>query len=235
MKTASDLRNLLNSIHRKSYPAYKSLQGEYAFRDFILSIDHVQGDPFASPSSLSLRISHEKAGFPKEYRKNEITRTALADYLIRQFEKQISHFSFQAKGSGKSGLLSISHCGQEVLSRTAMGITDKGLVVRFHAGFPANGRTINAPELEKILFRYLPECGKSLLLLQSVLQRSGACRLSCRRPGIYAGRIKETRSCCLCGRRLHSPKRKRNFPEAYEKQYSFYFSGISSHLHGPAS
>ena len=42
-----DLKNKLELIHRKSYPAYKSLRGSYTFGDFVLSIDHVQGDPFA--------------------------------------------------------------------------------------------------------------------------------------------------------------------------------------------
>lgn len=35
--------------------------------------------------------------------------------------------------------------------------------MRFEVGFPANGRTINAPELEKILFRFVPECVKRAL------------------------------------------------------------------------
>ena len=48
MQNASDLKTQLQAIHRKSYPAYKSLKGSYQFRDFILHIDHVQGDPFAS-------------------------------------------------------------------------------------------------------------------------------------------------------------------------------------------
>lgn len=41
MKTAQDLKNQLQSIHRKSYPAYKELRGKYSFDDYILSIDHV--------------------------------------------------------------------------------------------------------------------------------------------------------------------------------------------------
>lgn len=168
MKQAQDLRTLLTSIHRKSYPAYKSLQGQYRFPDYLLSIDHVQGDPFASPSHVSVRVSHEKAAFPTEYRKNPLTCTALADYLIRQFDRQIEHFSFQAKGSGKSGLISVSRCGQEILSRTACEITPKDIVVRFTIGFPANGRTINAPELEKILFQFLPECVRGSLLFKSL-------------------------------------------------------------------
>ena len=50
MQQSKDLLSLLRSINRKSYPAYKSLRGAYQFEHYILSIDHVQGDPFASPS-----------------------------------------------------------------------------------------------------------------------------------------------------------------------------------------
>lgn len=158
MKNSEELRQQLRSINRKSYPAYKGLKGLYHFGNYILSIDHVQGDPFASPSHVSIQISHRDAGFPVEYYKNTLTGTTLCDYLTRQFEKQISQYSFRAKGSGKSGLLTVSHCGQEILSRTACEITEKGITARFFVGFPANGRTINATELEKILFDFLPVC-----------------------------------------------------------------------------
>ena len=158
MKNSEELRQQLRSINRKSYPAYKGLKGLYHFGNYILSIDHVQGDPFASPSHVSIQISHRDAGFPDEYYKDTLTGTTLCDYLTRQFEKQVSQYSFRAKGSGKSGLLTVSHCGQEVLSRTACEITEKGITARFFVGFPANGRTINATELEKILFDFLPVC-----------------------------------------------------------------------------
>ena len=158
MKNSEELRQQLRSINRKSYPAYKGLKGLYHFGNYILSIDHVQGDPFASPSHVSIQISHKDAGFPVEYYKDTLTGTTLCDYLTRQFEKQVSQYSFRAKGSGKSGLLTASHCGQEILSRTACEITEKGITARFFVGFPANGRTINATELEKILFDFLPVC-----------------------------------------------------------------------------
>ncbi len=158
MQSSSQLRELLSSVHRKSYPAYKSLKGLYQFGFYTLSIDHVQGDPFASPSHVSIFVSHKNAGFPADYYKDALTRTALADYLTRQFESQINRYAFRAKGSGKSGLISVSHCCQEILPRTACQITEQGITARFFVGFPANGRTINATELEKILFDFLPTC-----------------------------------------------------------------------------
>ena len=167
MKHSEELRQQLHSIHRRSYPAYKDLKGQYSFGNYILSIDHVQGDPFASPSHISVRIAHKDAAFPQEYYKDTLSRTTLCDYLTRQFEKQINAYTFRAKGSGKSGLISVSHCGQEVLARTACEINENGITARFFIGFPANGRTINAFELEKILFEFLPVCVRKAFFYSS--------------------------------------------------------------------
>ena len=79
MKSSSELRTLLRSIDHKSYPAYKSLAGAYQFGDYVLVIDHVQGDPFASPSSLHLEIPHKAAGFPAGYYMDDCPRIALQD------------------------------------------------------------------------------------------------------------------------------------------------------------
>lgn len=111
MQSANQLQDMLRSINRKSYPAYKSLKGAYQFKKYVLSIDHVQGDPFASPSHVSVKIPHREAGFPAEYYKDKLTRITLADYLTRQFEQQVNRYTFRAKGSGKSGLISVTRCG----------------------------------------------------------------------------------------------------------------------------
>ena len=157
MIPSSKLRESLGSIDHKSYPAYKSLKGEYRFPGYILSIDHVQGDPFASPSHLSIRLPLKECAFPAEYVQDALARTTLADFLLRQFAEAIGRYSFRAKGSGKSGLIMVSRCGQEVFPRTACEITGEELIVRFYVGFPANGRTINSGELETILFDFLPK------------------------------------------------------------------------------
>ena len=107
MQSAEQLQEMLRSINRKSYPAYKSLKGAYQFQKYILSIDHVQGDPFASPSHISVKISHKTAGFPADYYKDRLTRITLADYLTRQFEQQVNRYTFRAKGSGTSGLIDV--------------------------------------------------------------------------------------------------------------------------------
>lgn len=167
MRTASELREQLKRIDHRSYPAYKELRGQYDFGDYILSIDHVQGDPFAAPSRLSVLVSGSRAGFPAELFDTMPKRITLQDQLTRAFGRAIQKGSFQAKGSGKSGLLSVSRCGQQVLERTALRIAGGGAItLRFEAGFPASGRTIQAGELGKMLFTILPEGVRSSLFYE---------------------------------------------------------------------
>ena len=168
MKSSNELRSMLRSVDHKSYPAYKSLAGIYQFPHFTLSIDHGQGDPFASPSSLHVEVGNKTAGFPPAYYEKGCSRIALQDHLTRQFASQFEDYNFKAKGSGKSGLLSITRCGQEVLERSACQITDSRIIARFHVGFPAFGRTINAGELEKILFDFLPRCVENSFFYQKL-------------------------------------------------------------------
>lgn len=169
MKTAEELRNLLGQIDRKSYPAYKNLKGSYRFSGYVLGIDHVQGDPFAAPSRVHIEVEEKTAGLPERLYDKQWKKMALEDALIRIFASGIRKYSFQAKGSGKSGLIRVTNCGQEVLERTAADIREDGTVIlRFEVGFPANGRTVNARELEKIFFQYLPSCVQETLYYKNL-------------------------------------------------------------------
>lgn len=168
---AVDMRELQTKIRgmdHKGYPAYKGLKGSYRFEHYTLSIDHVQGDPFAAPSSLSVRIAGRTAGIPAEYYQEKHRRIALEDFLLRSFTKGVDKVSFQAKGSGKSGLIAASWPGQEILERSACQVNSQSgdIVFRFHVGFPARGRSIDARELEKILFQLLPP----------VVEKAGICK-----------------------------------------------------------
>lgn len=167
MKSSADLQRLLESIDRRSYPAYKDAKGSYDFNGYVLSIDHVQGDPFAAPSKLSVWISHQNAGYPADYFDTAWKQTALEDYLVRQFYQEIARFNFKARGSGKSGLVTTSHPGPEILARTACECGPGGITARFETGFPANGRTINSGELIKILFDFLPRCVKNVFYFKN--------------------------------------------------------------------
>lgn len=176
MKRAEDLKELLGRIDRRGYPAYKDTAGAYQFRNYVLSIDHVQGDPFAAPSKVSVIVGAKQAGFPEEYYQNAWRKAALQDMLIRRFYQRAERFSFQAKGSGKSGMISVSRPGQKILERSACQIngTNGTIVFRLEVGFPANGRTVNARELGKILFDFLPECIEDSLYYRAYQKKAVA-------------------------------------------------------------
>ena len=169
MQSAAELKQLLDRINHRGYPAYKDTKGQYQFQGYVFSIDHVQGDPFASPSKVSVQVKGSTAGFPEELYKGRHQRAALQDEMTRQFYRAIQKYVFRAKGSGKSGLISVSKCGQEVLERTACEINPKNgdVKLRFEVGFPANGRTINAREMEKIVYEFLPECVEQSLFYKN--------------------------------------------------------------------
>lgn len=169
MKSAAELQTLLRQIDHKGYPAYKDTRGQYQFQQYVLSIDHVQGDPFAAPSKVSLIVPGRVAGFNRDCYGEKHRRIAFQDYLLRRVASKIKEYSFKAKGSGKSGLMGISQPGQEILERSACTVNpaDGQITIRMEIGFPANGRTINAGELVKILFDFLPVCVKQTLLAAS--------------------------------------------------------------------
>ena len=172
MKTNEDLRKLLLSIDHRGYPAYKDTRGKWSFGNYILSIDHVQGDPFAAPSNVSVIVPGRVARFPQEYTAPRHRLITLQDMLLRLFGKELRGRERRREGSGKSGLVDVSRPGQEVLERTACRV-DPGsgdVTVRFEIGFPANGRTINARPLIQILDEFLPEAVSSSLIYQNIDQ-----------------------------------------------------------------
>lgn len=169
MRSAKDLRNLLETIDHRGYPAYKETAGVWCFENYILCIDHVQGDPFAAPSRLHVEVPASVTCIPSELYDTREKKTVLEDHLLRLFFAKAGKYSFQVKGSGKSGVIAVMRPGQEVLPRSAVELAEDGsVIVRFEVGFPANGRTINARELIKILYQFLPQCVEQTFFYKNI-------------------------------------------------------------------
>jgi predicted ABC-class ATPase len=157
-----DLERTLRRIDGRGYKAYRDIQGIYEFPDFTLFIDHVQGDPFASPTRARLRVPIASAGFPAEALDGRSRRTALADFILRLVDARC-HTVATRRGTGKSGLLGVDRPGQEILERTAAFVDDRGIEIRVHIGLPARGRTVLGREAAQMLLQDLPEvAAKSL-------------------------------------------------------------------------
>lgn len=162
MKSQAELQSKLREIDHKGYKAYKVLEGEYDFGAYRLWIDHVQGDPFASPSRVRI-VYRNQGNIPASYFETRHRRIAVEDYLLRSLHRFLRNGDGRAaKGSGKSGLVTACRTGQEILETTAMHIGKDVIEARIEVGFPAFGRTIAAGELSQILFRLLPDLSQQV-------------------------------------------------------------------------
>ncbi|MCI9125953.1 MAG: ABC-ATPase domain-containing protein [Eubacterium sp.] len=171
-QSKQQLVKILREIDNKSYPLYKQLKGSYDMTGFTLFIERVQGDPFASPSMISVEVTPEKADFPKDLYDTMEKKVALEDQLLRQFAGELRKYSFQAKGSGKSGFMGAVVPGPEILKRTGCEISNVGAVrLRLEAGFPANGRRIQSRQLEKMLVEFLPRVVSNTLYYDKTKER----------------------------------------------------------------
>ena len=161
------LKNTLLKLDRASYKAYKDIRGSYQFEDFTLIVDYVQGDPFAAPSQLRIVVPQIVANFPTQLYQSRSREIGIRDYLARQFAEVASQFSCH-RGTGKSGLISISPLGQEVLERTAVYINNQQVEVRFVMGLPARGRRILGRQAVEMLCEDVPKLVKASLLYQAL-------------------------------------------------------------------
>ncbi|MGH2541864.1 MAG: ABC-ATPase domain-containing protein [Ardenticatenaceae bacterium] len=167
------LRRTLARIDGKGYKAYKDIQGSYDLSSFELHIDHVQGDPFASPSKVRVRVPQRAAGLPESLFKNPIRRVALEDWLARRVDHAIYRTAEGRRGSGKSGLIRIDAGRQEVLERTAIVVTPEWVEARLHVGLPARGRSVLGRQATAILLEEIPRIVQQALLWQNLPQDAG--------------------------------------------------------------
>ncbi|WP_088894121.1 ABC-ATPase domain-containing protein [Leptolyngbya ohadii] len=156
MLTAQTLHQTLLRLDQQSYKAYQQIRGTYQFPGFTLTIDHVQGDPFAAPSRVSVRIPQPEAKFPAELYQSPSREIALRDYLNREFDRQSAQLR-EKRGSGKSGLIAIVPPKQAVLERSSVWINAQQVEVRFMVGLPARGRTILGRQAAELLCQDVPE------------------------------------------------------------------------------
>ena len=178
MRTADDLRQILDRIEGRGYPAYKEIRGRWSFGDFTLSVDHVQGDPFAAPSRLRLELPPETAGLDPWILERPARREGAAAWLARAFADGVRARPGGA-GSGKSGRIQMASPGQLVLPQTAVRAGEDGAVeARFTLGLPARGRRILGGRAGDLLCDDVPGLVGSFLAAaahpEEVLRRAAA-------------------------------------------------------------
>lgn len=168
MQSRDDLKIILNRIDGKGYKAYGDIKGSYAFSPYSLTVDHVQGDPYAVPSRVSVRTPLKDTGYSPNLYSSQIREIAFRDFLGRRFHQAIQKLSKGNRGIGKSGLIEIDHGSQQILNRSSVILHGEFLEIRFFVGLPARGRTILAGQAMEIFFKEIPAIFKEILSTDSV-------------------------------------------------------------------
>ena len=150
MRGEQELRSILGRIDGRGYPAYRELAGSFRLGALELAIDHIQGDAFAAPSRVRLRVPSEEAGFPAALFEGPVRRMALEDFLARALAREIGKRG-RGAGEGKSGLIAVDAGAQEVLQRTAVSVRAEHVEARISIGLPAEGRRVLGWEAARIL------------------------------------------------------------------------------------
>jgi predicted ABC-class ATPase len=162
------LRSQLLALEGKSYKAYKAIAGQYRYPRFSLSIDHVQGDPFATPSRISVQVAADAAAFPASLWQAEVRRVALEDYLGRALRQAIRRHVKGRRGSGGSGEFHVATSGQQVLRRNAVLVSADLIEARLTVGLPAQGRRAAGREAVSMLLEELPRVVEAALYYASL-------------------------------------------------------------------
>ena len=157
MKNQEALRKLVLALDGKSYGAYKDIKDSYKVKDYVIEVQRVQSDPFASPSKIRVFMDLKVAQIPNEFLDTKEKRIAVADFLTRTFAKNIEIQYDGVRGSGKSGIINIAHCSHQILERTAVIINNQQIELRCEVGLPATGRRVLGKAAAYILCEALPK------------------------------------------------------------------------------
>jgi predicted ABC-class ATPase len=158
MRTIADLSRRLAELDGRGYKAYKGITGQWEADGWILTVEHVQGDPFAAPSILGVSLPAAWHGLPEEILRPAARRLGVCDLLLRVFARATDRLP-RASGSGRSGEMRVDAGGAEILPRSGCELreADSTLQVRFRVGLPARGRRVLGRAAAKLLGQDLPQ------------------------------------------------------------------------------
>ena len=160
MRSLDQLTRALAQLDGRGYPGYKQIHGAWGDDALELAVDHVQGDPFASPSRVRIRLAPSVHQLPPELCSTPTRRTALADFLLRRFAAVVA--GHDRSGSGKSGVVWVDAGDAEILPRSGCGFVGDALELRFRVGLPAQGRSILGRQAARILAEELPAAARRI-------------------------------------------------------------------------
>lgn len=180
MRTADELVGVLRRIDGAGYGAYHDIEGSFTFgggdlAPFTLHVDHVQSDPFASPSRVHVTLPVASVGgFPAALYSTKTRMIAMCDFLTRAFVAEAERMGVDNRvesggwGGAKGGEMRMDRPGQHVLERTSVLLEGDQLEARFNVALPARGRTVMGAWAAEVLTDSLPRLVRASLLFRSI-------------------------------------------------------------------
>ena len=157
MRGVDQLGELCQRLDGRPYPFYKDLLGTWDLDAAVLLVDHVQGDPYAAPSRVRLRLLTDLSA---QDCTDPVRRLAAEDWLLRRFGAGLGG---SRRGSGRSGVLEVYRPGPEITDRSALRLRPDGRCeVRLAAGLPAKGRRILGRQAWELLHDDLVRAAQAL-------------------------------------------------------------------------
>lgn len=162
------LAERLRELDGRSYGDYRRVgRRPWSLPPLDLTIEHVQGDPFAAPSRVRVDLPADVLSLPAWALGSRDARRASADFLHRAIARSLRSAGegehrgdarrSGRRGSGGSGRIDMLRAGQEVLERTSVVVDADGRArVRLTAGLPAAGRRILGRVAADLLVDRLP-------------------------------------------------------------------------------
>jgi predicted ABC-class ATPase len=165
VRAIDSLRPQLRGLDGKDYAAYQSLKGNYSSDRFQLHLDQIPKDPYAPPGTGIFRVSvfRTDTGFPDLFFSSKERQVAFRDFLARRFYDACDSICPGRRGTGNSGIITISEPGQEILDRSSIHVDEETIEARFFLGLPASGRKIDSSTAEKMILQELPRIIESAL------------------------------------------------------------------------
>ncbi|HXP89406.1 MAG TPA: P-loop domain-containing protein [Fibrobacteria bacterium] len=147
------LRLYLRDLDGKPFGQLRKLSGTHPDRDLSLSIDHIQGDPYAPASRMRLDLHpsfHPNMVLPAD----PFERLALEDLFLREFSARLPSESLPA-GDGPGGRVRTVRPDETIRPRSACAC-GRSLTLRFSFSFPAQGRRILSEPAAAVLADRVP-------------------------------------------------------------------------------
>ena len=104
MKTSEDLKQILERIdHRGIFRHIRIPEAHTSLEHIYWALIMYREIRLRHRPGCIYRWQEERPGFRGNLYDSKCKKMAVADYLLRNFAKQLERYSFQAHGSGKAG------------------------------------------------------------------------------------------------------------------------------------